>query len=148
MIENEVYALQAKQESYNNIQNQEVHEIKQQQWSTIQSEYREGPTSMMEVATADTQSEWQPISLPSNIPDTYDPNVQYAGSNEESCQSQQQDYWNQDSYYQNSYGRNDSTITNWQQQSTYPSVQADFGDDSQQQEKWNYKVKQLFQFIT
>ncbi|KAK9310683.1 hypothetical protein QLX08_000014 [Tetragonisca angustula] len=144
IIENEVYTLQAKQESYNNIQNQEVHEIKQQQWSTIQSEYREGPTSMMEVATADTQSDWQPISLPSNIPDTYDQNMQYAGNNEDSCQyqqSQQQDYWNQDSYYQNNYGRNDSTITNWQQQSTYPSEQGDI-DDSQQQEKWNYKSSQ------
>ena len=127
-----------------------MHEIKQQQWSTIQSEYREGPTSMMEVATADTQSDWQPISLPSNIPDTYDQNMQYAGNNEDSCQyqqSQQQDYWNQDSYYQNNYGRNDSTITNWQQQSTYPSEQGDI-DDSQQQEKWNYKVNQLFQFMT
>lgn len=125
-------------------------ESKQQQpWSRIQSEYREGPTSMMEVATTDTQSEWQPLSLPSNIPDTYDQNMQYTRNNEESCQlqqSQQQDYWNQESYYQSNYGRNDSNITNWQQNSTHPSYppeQSDI-DDSQRQEKWNYEVNQLF----
>lgn len=143
ITENEVYVPQAKQESYNSIQNQEVHEMKQQQqWNTIQPEYREGSTSMMEVATTDTQSEWQPLSLPPNIPDTYDQSMQYTRNNEESCQyqqPQQQDYWTQDSYYQSNYGRNDSTITNWQQQSTYSPEQSDI-DNSQQQEKWNYKV--------
>ncbi|XP_061929372.1 uncharacterized protein LOC107997089 isoform X6 [Apis cerana] len=144
IIENEIYTSQTKQESYNNVQNQEVHEIKQQQWNTIQSEYREGPTSMMEVTTTDTQSEWQPLSLPSNIPDTYDQSMQYTKNNEESYQQpQQQEYWNQDSYYQNNYGRNDSTISNWQQSthSSYPPEQGDI-DDSQQQEKWNYESSQ------
>ncbi|XP_016910975.1 uncharacterized protein LOC107997089 isoform X10 [Apis cerana] len=143
IIENEIYTSQTKQESYNNVQNQEVHEIKQQQWNTIQSEYREGPTSMMEVTTTDTQSEWQPLSLPSNIPDTYDQSMQYTKNNEESYQQpQQQEYWNQDSYYQNNYGRNDSTISNWQQSthSSYPPEQGDI-DDSQQQEKWNYETE-------
>nr|XP_033185020.1 protein transport protein Sec16A isoform X3 [Bombus vancouverensis nearcticus] len=143
ITENEVYVPQAKQESYNSIQNQEVHEMKQQQqWNTIQPEYREGPTSVMEVATTDTQSEWQPLSLPPNIPDPYDQSMQYTRNNEESCQyqqPQQQDYWTHDSYYQSNYGRNDSTITNWQQ-STYSSEQSDI-DNSQQQEKWNYKTE-------
>ena len=105
---------------------------------------------MMEVTTTDTQSEWQPLSLPSNIPDTYDQSMQYTKNNEESYQQpQQQEYWNQDSYYQNNYGRNDSTIPNWQQSthSSYPPEQGDI-DDSQQQEKWNYEVNLLFQFIT
>ncbi|CAL7947946.1 unnamed protein product [Xylocopa violacea] len=147
ITEHEVHASQAKTESRNNAQNQEVQEMKQQQqWSTIQSEYREGPTSMMEVTTTDVQSEWQPLSLPSNIPDTYDQTMQYTRNNEESGQyqqSQQQDYWNQDSYYQSSYGRNDTTIANWQQQSTHVSYAPEQGDidDSQQQEKWNYEAE-------
>ncbi|XP_017755793.1 PREDICTED: uncharacterized protein LOC108547663 isoform X3 [Eufriesea mexicana] len=148
ITENEIYGSQTKPELYNNTQNQEaMNESKQQQpWSRIQSEYREGPTSMMEVPTADTQSEWQPLSLPSNIPDTYDQSMQYTRNNEESCQlqqSQQQDYWNQESYYQSNYGRNDSTITNWQQNSnhpSYPQEQSDI-DDSQRQEKWNYETE-------
>lgn len=60
-----------KMESYSNVQNQEVHEMKQQ-WNTVQPEQREGPTSMMDIGSTDVQPEWQPQSLPSNIQDTYD----------------------------------------------------------------------------
>ncbi|XP_043254632.1 uncharacterized protein LOC122398624 isoform X2 [Colletes gigas] len=151
IVENDAYGAQMKMELHNNVQSVEMYDVKQQQqqpsqqqWNPVQSEYREGPTSMMEVAATEVQSEWQPLSLPSNIPDAYDQNVQYA-RNEESQyqQSQQQDYWNQDSYYQNNYGRNDATAANWQQQPThplYPSEQSDI-DNSQQQEKWNYETK-------
>ncbi|XP_017880909.1 uncharacterized protein LOC108625408 isoform X3 [Ceratina calcarata] len=143
ITDNEVCALQTRTESQT-VQNQEIHEIKQQQqqWN-VQSEYREAPASMMEVTAADMQSEWQPLSLPSDVPEPYDQSMQYTRNNEESIQyqqPQQQDYWNQDPYYQSNYGRNDSAITNWQQ-STYPKVQSDI-DDSQQQEKWNYESSQ------
>nr|XP_033327554.1 uncharacterized protein LOC117221042 isoform X5 [Megalopta genalis] len=155
IVENDTYGSQAKQESYSSMQNQDMYEMKhpqqqlqqQQQaqlWNPPQPDYREGPTSMMEVPSTDVQSEWQPLSLPSNIPDTYDQSMQYSRNNEESYQpSQQQDYWNQDSYYQSNYGRNDSTVSNWQQQSTgapYPPEQGDT-DNSQLQEKWNYETE-------
>lgn len=141
--ENESYVPQTKITQYNpNIAMQET----KQKTNTMQSEYREGPTSMMEVASSNVQSDWQPLSLPSNVPEAYDQSIQYITNTDESSQyqqpQQQQDYWNQDSYYQNNYGRNDSTVTNWQQQSThtsYPSEQGDI-DNSQQQEKWNYEV--------
>ncbi|XP_029052027.2 uncharacterized protein LOC114880316 isoform X2 [Osmia bicornis bicornis] len=141
--ENEGYVPQSKIPQYNpNIGMQET----KQKSNTIQSEYREGPTSMMEVASSNVQSDWQPLSLPSNVPEAYDQSIQYITNTDESSQyqqSQQQDYWNQDSYYQNNYGRNDSTVTNWQHQSThtsYPSEQGDI-DNSQQQEKWNYETE-------
>ncbi|XP_076233217.1 endoplasmic reticulum export factor secretory 16 isoform X2 [Calliopsis andreniformis] len=149
ITETDAYSSQMKMESHS-VQNQEAHEIKQQhqqQWNTAQSEYREGPTSMMDIGSTDAQSEWQPLSLPSNIQDTYDQSMQYTRNNEESCQyqqMQQQDYWNQDSYYQSNYGRNDSTVTNWQQQTTtqapYSTEQSDI-NNSQQQEKWNYETE-------
>ncbi|XP_015433708.1 PREDICTED: protein transport protein Sec16A isoform X2 [Dufourea novaeangliae] len=149
IVESDSHGSQMK-ESYNSVQNQEMYEMKQQQqqsqhWNPTQPDYREGPTSMMEVPSTDVQSEWQPLSLPSNIPDTYDQTVQYTRNNEESYQQlQQQEYWNQDSYYHNNYGRNDSTLTNWQQQTThvpYSSEQGDI-DNSQQQEKWNSEPQQ------
>lgn len=135
-----------KMESYSNVQNQEVHEMKQQ-WNTVQPEQREGPTSMMDIGSTDVQPEWQPQSLPSNIQDTYDQSMQYTRNNEESYQYQQiqqQDYWNQDSYYQSNYGRNDSTVANWQQQSSHVPYSSEQGDvNNSQQEKWNYEVNQL-----
>ncbi|XP_076386617.1 endoplasmic reticulum export factor secretory 16 isoform X3 [Megachile rotundata] len=143
MIENEDYGSQTKLAKYN--ENSVMQETKQKP-NIVQSEYREGPISMMEVASSNVQSDWQPLSLPSNISDAYDQSMQYTTNNEESSQyqqSQQQDYWNQDSYYQNNYGRNDSTVTNWQQQSThtsYPTEQGDV-DNSQPQEKWNYETE-------
>ncbi|XP_078045741.1 endoplasmic reticulum export factor secretory 16 isoform X7 [Augochlora pura] len=155
IVENDTYGSQAKQESYSSMQNQDMYEMKhpqqqlqqQQQaqlWNPPQPDYREGPTSMMEIPSTDAQSEWQPLSLPSNMPDTYDQSIQYSRNNEESYQQpQQQDYWNQDSYYQNNYGRNDSTVNNWQQQSTggpYPPEQGDT-DNSQLQENWNYEAE-------
>lgn len=130
------------------MENQEIHEMKQQQqqtlslpptsqqWGTSQPEYGNEPTSMMEVNTGEMQSDWQPLSLPTNIQDTYDPNTQYMrGSMDESVQyqqPQQQNYWNQQSYYQGNYGRNEAT----------PSLinQAEI-DNSQQQDKWNYEVQ-------
>lgn len=130
------------------MENQESHEIKQQQslppssqqqWNTIQPEYNDGPISMMEVNnTSEMQSTWQPLSLPTNIQDSYDPNAQYMRNMDESTQQpQQQDYWNQQSYYQGNYGRNESTLSNWQQQST--GMAADQIDNNMQ-DKWNYEV--------
>jgi len=132
-------------------ENQEIHEMKQQQqqqqqqtllpptsqqWGIAQPEYGNGPTSMMEVNTGEMQSDWQPLSLPTNIQDAYDPNAQYMrGGIEESVQyqqSQQQDYWNQQSYYQGNYGRNEPT--------SGLNNQAEI-DNSQQQNKWNYEVR-------
>lgn len=115
----------------------------QQQWNTIQPDYNDGPTSMMEVNTSEMQSDWQPLSLPTNIQDTYDPNAQYMRNVDESVQyqqPQQQDYWSQQSYYQSNYGRNES-MSNWQQQPT-PGLTTDQAEvnNSQQQDKWNYEV--------
>ncbi|XP_011171826.1 uncharacterized protein LOC105204448 isoform X2 [Solenopsis invicta] len=133
------------------IENQEIHEIKhqqqsQQQWNTIQPDYSDGPTSMMEVNTSEIQSDWQPLSLPTNIQDTYDPNAQYMRNVDESIQyqqPQQQDYWNQQSYYQNNYGRNETMPPNWQQQpaSGLTTDQTE-ANNSQQQDKWNYEPPQ------
>ncbi|XP_077272641.1 endoplasmic reticulum export factor secretory 16 isoform X2 [Temnothorax americanus] len=150
-VENETYGSRTMTE------NQEVHEMKhqqqqslpplssQQQWNTIQADYGDGPTSMMEVNTSEMQSDWQPLSLPTNIQDTYDPNAQYMRNMDESVQyqeSQQQDYWSQQPYYQNNYGRNE-TIPNWQQQSGsgLTTDQADV-NNTQQQDKWNYEPVQ------
>jgi len=134
-------------------ENQEIHEIKhhqqqssqlssQQQWNTIQPDFSEGPTSMMEINTSETQSDWQPLSLPTNIQDTYDQNSQYMRNVDESVQyQQQQDYWTQQSYYQNNYGRNESIPSNWQQQSVSGlTTETDEVTNSQQQDKWNYEV--------
>jgi len=131
-------------------ENQEIHEIKhhqqqlssQQQWNTIQPDYSEGPTSMMEINTSETQSDWQPLSLPTNIQDTYDQNSQYMRNVDESVQyQQQQDYWTQQSYYQNNYGRNKSMPSNWQQKSASGlTTETDEVTNSQQQDKWNYEV--------
>lgn len=135
------------------MENQEIHEMKhqqqqsslpssQQQWNTIQPDYNDGPTSMMEVNTSEMQSDWQPLSLPTNIQDTYDPNAQYMRNMDESVQyqqSQQQDYWSQQSYYQNNYGRNESMPSNWQQQPV-PGIDQAEVNNSQQQDKWNYEV--------
>lgn len=139
------------------LENQETQEIKhqqqqsslpplssQQQWNTIQPDYGDGPTSMMEVNTSEMQSDWQPLSLPTNIQDTYDSNVQYLRNVDDSVQyqqSQQQDYWSQQSYYQNNYGRNESMPSNWQRQSA-PGLTTDQTEvnNSQQQDKWNYEV--------
>ncbi|XP_071571026.1 uncharacterized protein Sec16 isoform X1 [Temnothorax nylanderi] len=143
-------------------ENQEIHEIKhqqqqqqqqqslpplssQQQWNTIQADYGDGPTSMMEVNTSEMQSDWQPLSLPTNIQDTYDPNAQYMRNMDESVQyqqSQQQDYWSQQPYYQNNYGRNETMPSNWQQQSAsgLTTDQADV-NNTQQQDKWNYEAE-------
>ncbi|CAL1681823.1 unnamed protein product [Lasius platythorax] len=148
----------SEEETYPNgshtIENQEIHEMKQQQslppstsqqqWNTIQPEYGDGPVSMMEVNTSEMQSNWQPLSLPTNIQDTYDPNAQYMRNMDESAQhqqSQQQDYWSQQSYYQGNYGRNESTLSNWQQQSI-PGI-ADQTDinNSQQLDKWNFETE-------
>ncbi|XP_032676042.1 uncharacterized protein LOC116846398 isoform X2 [Odontomachus brunneus] len=153
----------ARIDSRTNMQNQEIQEMKQlqqsqqqqqqqppstmsqQQWS-VQSEYGDGPTSMMEVTSGgEVKSEWQPLSLPTNIQETCDPNAQYIRGMDESAQYQQQsqqpDYWNQQSYYQGNYGRNESsTSSNWQQQPT-PGDQAEV-DNIQQQNKWNYEPMQ------
>ncbi|XP_076654050.1 endoplasmic reticulum export factor secretory 16 isoform X2 [Halictus rubicundus] len=152
IVENDASGSHAKQESYGSAQAPEMYETKHplqqlqqqqqaQQWNPPQAEYREGPSSMMDVPSTDVQSEWQPLSLPANIPDTYDQSMQYARNNDESYQqSQQQDYWNQESYYQSNYG---SSVANWQQQSAgapYPPEQGDT-DDSQLQEKWNYETE-------
>ncbi|XP_018368875.1 PREDICTED: uncharacterized protein LOC108764951 isoform X3 [Trachymyrmex cornetzi] len=140
------------------IENQEIHEVKhqqqqpsqlpplssQQQWNTVQSDYNDGPTSMMEVNTSEMQSDWQPLSLPTNIQDTYDPNAQYMRNVDEPVQyqqSQQQDYWSQQSYYQNNYGRNESIQSNWQQQSAPGLTDQTEVTNSQQQDKWNYETE-------
>lgn len=101
---------------------------------------------MVDVTAPDMQSDWEPLSLPSNIQqDTYDQSTQYIHNNESNQyqKSQQQDYWNQQqTYYQNNFGRNGGTSPSWQQQSThaqYTDDQPDI-DNSQQQEKWNYEV--------
>jgi len=137
------------------MENQDTHEIKhqqqqsslpplssQQQWN-IQPDYGDGPTSMMEVNTSEMQSDWQPLSLPTNIQDTYDSNAQYMRTVDDSVQyqqPQQQDYWSQQSYYQNNYGRNESMPANWQQQPA-PGLTTDQTEvNSQQQDKWNYEV--------
>lgn len=130
------------------MENQEIHEMKHQQqqqqqqalslppssqqWATGQPEYIDGPTSMMEINSGEIQTDWQPLSLPTNIQDTYDPSAQYmrGGMDMETVQYQQpeqQDYWNQQPYYQGSYGRNEPG-------------QAEM-DDSQRQDKWNYEVR-------
>lgn len=116
----------------------------QQQWN-VQSEYADGPTSMMEVTSGgEVKSDWQPLSLPTNIQETYDPNAQYMRGMDDSVQyqqqSQQSDYWNQQPYYQGNYGRNESTSSNWQQQSTPGLTNQAEIDGAQQQEKWNYEV--------
>jgi len=133
-------------------ENQEIHEIKhhqqqssqlssQQQWNTIQPDYSEGPTSMMEINTSETQSDWQPLSLPTNIQDTYDQNSQYMRNVDESVQyQQQQDYWTQQSYYQNNYGRNESMPSNWQQQSVSGLTTETTDEVTNSQDKWNYEV--------
>jgi len=152
-------------ETYNShedtvIENQEIHEVKhqqhqqllppsmsQQQYTITQSDYSNGPTSVMEVNTSELQSDWQPLSLPTNIQDTYDSNVQYMRNMDESSQyqqpQQQQNYWSQQSFYQGNYGRNEPIPSNWQQQSGLTSDQAEI-DNSQQQDKWNYEVKHFF----
>ncbi|XP_050456313.1 protein transport protein Sec16A isoform X4 [Cataglyphis hispanica] len=117
----------------------------QQQWNTIQPDYGDGPISMMEVNTSEMQSNWQPLSLPANIQDTYDPNTQYMRNMDESTQQQQpqqQDYWNQQSYYQGNYGRNESTLSNWPQQSM-PGMIADQTEinNTQQLDKWNFETE-------
>lgn len=130
------------------MENQKIHGIKQQssslqQWNTIQPEYSDGPISMMEVNTNEMQSNWQPLSLPTNIQDTYDPNAQYMRNMDESTQHQQpqQQDWNQQSYYQDNYGRNETIPSNWQQQSM-PNMIADQTEinNSQQLDKWNFEV--------
>lgn len=116
--------------------------VSQQQWNTAQPEYGNGPISMMEVNTNEMQSDWQPISLPTNIQDTYDSNAQYMRNMDEPAQyqqPQQQDYWNQQSYYGDNYGRDEST-SNWQQQPTSGLVDQTDIDNTQQEDKWNYEV--------
>lgn len=157
----EVEKYNARADSRTNIQNQDIQEMKQlqqsqqqqqqppstmsqQQWS-VQSEYGDGPTSMMEITSGgEVKSEWQPLSLPTNIQETCDPNAQYMRGMDESAQYQQQsqqpDYWNQQSYYQGNYGRNESTSSNWQQQSTPGLTDQTEIDSIQQQDKWNYEV--------
>ncbi|XP_018404062.1 PREDICTED: uncharacterized protein LOC108780757 isoform X3 [Cyphomyrmex costatus] len=136
------------------IENQEIHEVKhqqqqlpplssQQQWNTVQPDYNDGPTSMMEVNTSEMQSDWQPLSLPTNIQDTYDPNAQYMKNVDESVQyQQQQNYWSQQPYYQNNYGRNEYIQSNWQQQSAPSLTDQTEITNSQQQDKWNYEPAQ------
>ncbi|XP_035722882.1 protein transport protein Sec16A-like isoform X7 [Vespa mandarinia] len=153
IVEGDTYESQVNADGQNNLQSQETHDIKlqsqqqqiQQQWVTKQAEYKDGPTSMVDVTAPDMQSDWEPLSLPSNIQqDTYDQSTQYIHNNESNQyqQSQQQDYWNQQqTYYQNNFGRNGGTSPSWQQQSThaqYTDDQPDI-DNSQQQEKWNYE---------
>ncbi|XP_025160714.1 uncharacterized protein LOC105190139 isoform X1 [Harpegnathos saltator] len=160
-VEAETYSARAS-DPRTNMQNPEIQEMKQQpqqqsqqqqqqpplmisqqQWNAVQSEYGDGPTSMMEVTSGgETKSDWQPLSLPTNIQETYDPNMQYMRGMDESAQyQQQQDYWNQQSYYQGNYGRNESTQSNWQQQQSAPDLvdQAEI-DNAQQQDKWNYEL--------
>ncbi|XP_011879945.1 PREDICTED: uncharacterized protein LOC105568691 isoform X2 [Vollenhovia emeryi] len=149
----------AEDETYgpSTMENQEVHEMKQQQsslpplssqqqWNTVQPDYGDGPTSMMEVNASERQSDWQPLSLPTNIQDTYDSNAQYMRNVDESIQyqqPQQQDYWGQQSYYQNNYGKNESVSSNWQPQPA-PGLTTDQGSEvnnSQQQDKWGYEAE-------
>lgn len=93
---------------------------------------------MIEVNTNEMQSDWQP--QPTNIQDMYDPNAQYMRNADESTQYQQphQDY--QQSYYPSSYGRNEPTLSNWQQQATSNLTDQAEIDNTQQQDKWNYEV--------
>lgn len=152
IVENETYS--SHEDTRTVIENQEIHEIKhqqhqqllppsmsQQQYTISQPDYGNGPTSVMEVSTNELQSNWQPLSLPTNIQDTYDSNVQYMRNVDESSQYQQlpqrQDYWGQQSFYQGNYGTNESAPSNWQQQSTGDQTEI---DNSQQQDKWNYEV--------
>lgn len=152
IVEGDAYESQVNADGQSTLQSQNTHDIKlqshqqqiQQQWVTKQSEYRDGPTSMVDVTAPDMQSDWEPLSLPSNIQqDTYNQSAQYMHNNESNQyqQPQQQDYWNQQpTHYQNNFGRNGGTSPSWQQQSTqYTDDQPDI-DNSQQQEKWNYEV--------
>ncbi|XP_043669313.1 protein transport protein Sec16A isoform X4 [Vespula pensylvanica] len=154
IVEGDAYESQVNADGQSTIQSQDTHDIKlqshqqqiQQQWVTKQSEYRDGPTSMVDVTAPDMQSDWEPLSLPSNIQqDTYNQSAQYMHNNESNQyqQPQQQDYWNQQpTHYQNNFGRNGGTSPSWQQQSTqYTDDQPDI-DNSQQQEKWNYEPTQ------
>ncbi|XP_043669311.1 uncharacterized protein LOC122629675 isoform X2 [Vespula pensylvanica] len=153
IVEGDAYESQVNADGQSTIQSQDTHDIKlqshqqqiQQQWVTKQSEYRDGPTSMVDVTAPDMQSDWEPLSLPSNIQqDTYNQSAQYMHNNESNQyqQPQQQDYWNQQpTHYQNNFGRNGGTSPSWQQQSTqYTDDQPDI-DNSQQQEKWNYEAE-------
>ncbi|XP_043500404.1 uncharacterized protein LOC122522990 isoform X1 [Polistes fuscatus] len=150
IVESNTYESQVNED----LQSQDTHDNKlqsqqqqiQQQWVSNQTEYRDRPTSGMNVINADMQSDWEPVSLPSTIQqDTYDQSTQYMRNNSENNQyrqPQQQDYWNQQqTYYENNFGR--SGTVNWQQQSThvqYADDQPDM-DNSQQQEKWNYETE-------
>nr|XP_050850810.1 uncharacterized protein LOC127064191 isoform X2 [Vespula vulgaris] len=153
IVEGDAYESQVNADGQSTLQSQDTHDIKlqshqqqiQQQWVTKQSEYRDGPTSMVDVTAPDMQSDWEPLSLPSNIQqDTYNQSAQYMHNNESNQyqQPQQQDYWNQQpTHYQNNFGRNGGTSPSWQQQSTqYTDDQPDI-DNSQQQEKWNYEAE-------
>lgn len=127
-------------------QQQPLPTLSQQRWN---SDYGDGPVSMMEVTSGgEVKPDWQPLSLPANIRETYDPNVQYMRSMDESAQyqqpqqqqQQQQDYWNQQSYYSGNYGINESAPSNWQRQSTPGLADQAEIDNAQQQDKWNYEV--------
>lgn len=109
--------------------------------------FNDGPTSLMEVPTTDDQqTEWQPLSLPSNVPEQYtsaDQSSHYPLTSVDNY-NQPQDYWNQPNYGQQDYQTQDYNNTDWQQQPTnqsqYPNEQADV-DSSQQQSTWNYEVR-------
>ncbi|XP_020290627.1 uncharacterized protein LOC109858109 isoform X2 [Pseudomyrmex gracilis] len=144
----------ARVDSYAAVERHDVHEMKQQslppmsqqQWTGAQSEYSDEPTMMAETSTADLQTIRQPLSLPANIQDTYDPNAQYVRNMDESVQYQSQDYWNQQPFYQGNYGRNEPNMppNNWQQQQSMPSLTAEQieTDNLQQQDNWNYEPVQ------
>ncbi|XP_066585949.1 uncharacterized protein [Prorops nasuta] len=124
----------AEQQNYINKQ-----QTQQEPWNIHQPEYRNEPTSMLEVPSTDMQTEWQPLSLPTNIQETHDQSSQYIRNDETTQYSQaQQDYWSQQSYYQPNYGN----TSNWQQQSIQAQVEQTDVDGSQQQEKWNYEQMQ------
>ncbi|XP_015591007.1 uncharacterized protein LOC107265717 isoform X7 [Cephus cinctus] len=146
IIQDDLHDPRTVTDMHQTLQTQKHHEIQQQQhkWSVAQPDYSDGPTSLMEGSTMDPQSEWQPMSLPTNIQDPYNPSSQYVDNSMDPSQYQQnqhqQDYWNQQTYSQQDYSSQDYTQADWQTQQAqaqYPSEQTDA--DNQQQDKWNYE---------
>ncbi|XP_012286422.1 uncharacterized protein LOC105702982 isoform X2 [Orussus abietinus] len=132
------------------VQGQDRNEFQQQhqKWITAQPDYSEGSVSLMEVPPVDSQSDWQPMSLPTNPQDPYTmntPSTQFAGSgietNHYQQQSQpQQSYWEPPPYHQQEYTTQEYSSNEWQQQSSaqYQSEQPDL-DNAQDPGNWNYE---------
>ncbi|XP_046418390.1 uncharacterized protein LOC124178788 isoform X2 [Neodiprion fabricii] len=136
----------AQNDSTNQQREQYESQQTQQQWVVAQSEYSDGPTSLMEPTTSDVKSDWQPMSLPNTVQDPYIPSgqtSQYIENSVDSAQHQQPqsqvDYWRQQNYTQPEYSAPDYS-TEWQQHSEqlqYHNEQPDNTDNVQQE--WNYE---------